>query len=317
MPAVLLDALAQGRTASTVVPAADVWHARGLLAVPVALALRRRHGGRVVYDVGDLYLDARNLARLAGPIRALVGRWERGLARRADALVTVNDGYRKVLAERFGRSLTVVYNSPDARPVIGENRIRGALGLSPETGIILYHGGLTRDRGIEQLIAAMPDVPGAVLVLMGYGDLEAKLAAGAAADSTGRVRLLPAVPPDEVLAWVANADVAAMLIQPTTLNHRLTTPNKLFEAMAAGTPVLAADLPGMRPVVEASGCGRVIDPTDVAAIAVALREMVGATADQRTAWSEGGRRSIDETYGWARQLDTLTDVYRGLTGRPW
>jgi len=317
MPSVLLDAMAQGRLAATIVPAADVWHARGLLAVPTALALRGRHGGRVVYDAGDLYLDARNLARLPSPIRAAVGRWERGLARRADALVTVNDGYREVLGRRFGRPLTVVYNSPDLSPPGTDDRIRAALGLAPDVRVVLYHGGLTRDRGIEQLIAAMAGVPDAVLVLMGYGELQPELAARAAADPGGHVRLLPPVQPEEVLPWVAGADVAAMLIQPTTLNHRLTTPNKLFEAMAAGTPVLAADLPGMRSIVVTSGCGRLVDPTDVGAIAVAVREMVDAPAEQRAAWSTAGRRAIATTFGWGRQMESLTDVYRGLTGEPW
>jgi len=317
MPAVLLDALAQGRLAAALVPAADVWHARGLLAVPTALALRDRHGGRVVYDAGDLYVDARNLARLPSPIRALVGRWERRLARRADALVTVNDGYRDVLGRRFGRPLTVVLNSPDTLPPTTDDPIRAALGLAQDIRVVLYHGGLTRDRGIEQLIAAMADVPGAVLVLMGYGDHQADLVARAAAEPNGRLRLLPPVRPGQVLPWVASADVAAMLIQPTTLNHRLTTPNKLFEAMAAGTPVLAADLPGMRSIVESSGCGRLVDPTDVGAIAATLREMVEAPAEQRMAWSEAGRRAIETTYGWGRQMDALTKVYRGLTGKPW
>ena len=101
-------------------------------------------------------------------------------------------------------------------------------------------------------------MPGAVLVLLGYGDLaeiEPRLRPPRRPTPAGVSMLLPAVPPSELLDWVASADVVAMPIQPTTLNHRLTTPNKLFEAMAAGVPVVASDLPGMAPIVRETGCG--------------------------------------------------------------
>ena len=94
----------------------------------------------------------------------------------------------------------------------------------------------------------------------------------------GRLHVLPAVPPAELLDWVASADIVAMPIQPSTLNHRLTTPNKLFEAMAAGVPVVASDLPGMAPIVAETGCGVVCDPTDPAAIADAIRSIFGLPA---------------------------------------
>ena len=92
------------------------------------------------------------------------------------------------------------------------------------------------------------------------------------------MRLLPAVPPDDLLAWVVSADVVAMPIQPTTLNHRLTTPNKLFEAMAAGVPVVASDLPGMADIVRESGRGLLVDPTDPHGIAAAISRILDAPA---------------------------------------
>src|SRR5438128_690851 len=77
----------------------------------------------------------------------------------------------------------------------------------------------------------------------------------AASPAPDRIHVLPAVAPADLHDWVASADVVAMPIQPSTLNHRLTTPNKLFEAMAAGVPVVASDLPGMATIVTETGCG--------------------------------------------------------------
>ena len=151
---------------------------------------------------------------------------------------------------------------------------------------------------------------------MGYGLQEPSSASGRRARVRGRVRVLPAVPPAELLDWVASADVVAMPIQPTTLNHRLTTPNKLFEAMAAGVPVVASDLPGMAPIVRETGAGLLVDPADPAAIAAACREDPGRPA-------RGGQRGRGApwpphgTYNWERQVDRLLDEYTRLTGRRW
>jgi glycosyltransferase involved in cell wall biosynthesis len=203
-------------------------------------------------------------------------------------------------------------------PVPRERRFHDALGLDPATRVVLYHGGLFPDRGIEQLMDAIRDVSSAVLVLMGYGVLEPMLRERAADPATGgRIRLLPAVPPDELLAWVACADVVAMPIQPSTLNHRLTTPNKLFEAMAAGVPVVASDLPGMATIVRATACGLLCDPADAASIATALRTILDASDEERHAYGRRGLEASQTEYSWERQAAILLAEYGRLTGRPW
>ena len=65
-----------------------------------------------------------------------------------------------------------------------------------------------------------------------------------------------------------------MAIQPTDTNHRYTTPQKLFESMAAGVPVVASDLPGMAQIVRATGAGVVCDPTSPHAIAEAITQVM-------------------------------------------
>jgi glycosyltransferase involved in cell wall biosynthesis len=302
-------------------PVGDVYHGMAYMGIPVALSLRRGRPAAVVYDARDIYLEARNLARLPGPARWAMARVERRWAHRATRVVTTNDAYADVLATRLDvpRPLVVMncsmrYVRPDPRA----RRFHDRLGLAVDRRVVLYHGGLFPERGIEQLFDAIESVPNAELVLMGYGVLEDALRTRiAASDGTSRVHLLPAVPPEELHDWVAAADVVAMPIQPTTLNHRLTTPNKLFEAMAAGVPVVASDLPGMASIVTETGCGVLCDPVDPASIAAAIRSVIDAPADVRQAMAERAARAADETYNWEAQVEALLAEYGRLTGRPW
>jgi glycosyltransferase involved in cell wall biosynthesis len=120
-----------------------------------------------------------------------------------------------------------------------------------------------------------------------------------------------------LLDWIACADVVAMPIQPSTLNHRLTTPNKLFEAMAAGVPLVASDLPGMSAIVRETGCGVVCDPADPSAIAAALRELLDAPEAERLAFGRRGLEAAHADYSWERQSGILLAEYGRLTGLPW
>jgi glycosyltransferase involved in cell wall biosynthesis len=183
---------------------------------------------------------------------------------------------------------------------------------------VLYQGGFSRDRGIEQLITAPPDLPDAALVLLGYGPLRDELELRAGEPGlAGRLHVLPAVPPDELIEWVASADVVAMPIQPTTLNHRLTTPNKLFEAMAAGVPVVASDLPGMAGIVRETGCGVLVDPVDPAAVAGAIKGLLDISPGARELIGRKGYAAHLARYNWEAQVEGLLAEYGRLTGRPW
>ena len=317
--AIVLTVRAQIRASRAVDPGADLYHGMAYMGIPVALSLARRSGGRVVYDARDIYVEAGNLARLPAPLRAIVARLERGWARRADRVVTVNEPYAGVMAAAWGPPQPLVVMNCAYRfdpPVPPERRFHALLGLPPEARIVLYQGGYSADRGIAQLILAIRDVPDAVLVLMGYGVLEADLERAAADPaSDGRIRLVPPVSPVELIGWVAAADVVAMPIQSTTLNHRLTTPNKLFEALAAGVPLVASDLPGMAPIVIETGAGLVVDPGDSAAIAAAIRAILDPATHATMAAL--ALAAAHQRYNWASQGEILLGEYGRITGRPW
>lgn len=320
MAAIGLTVRAQQRASRAVDPGADLYHGMAYMGVPVALALARPRRSPAVYDARDIYVDAGNLARLPGGVRRLLGRLERGWARRADRVITVNQPYADVMAERWAVEpprvvMNCAYRTDPPDPAV--RRFHGRLGLPPTTAVVLYHGGFSPGRGIEQLLDSIPHVPDAVLVFMGYGvmaaDLERRVRTP---DLTGRAFVLPAVPPVELLDWVAAADVAAMPIQPTTLNHRLTTPNKLLEAIAVGVPVVASDLPGMAAIATEAG-GELCDPEDPLSIAAAIRRILAEGPAERAARRARALKVAHERYTWEAQMTGLLAEYGRLTGRPW
>jgi len=320
-PARLLEIRGSSMEANRIAPPADLVLGFHYLGIGTALGLGRRDRVPVVYDAGDIYLASTALIRLPWFVRSAIRRYERSAARRAGGIITANEAYAEELAQRLDVALPVaVLNCPPrtAPAAVRPRLFHAALGLAPGTRVVLYHGGFTPERGIEQLIEAIRSVDRAVLVLLGFGPLAARYEAIAADPaSAGRIRVMPAVDPAVLLDWVASADVAAMPIQPTTLNHRLTTPNKLFEAIAVGVPVVASDLPGMAPIVRSVDAGRLVDATDPVSIARALSRVLDAPEEVQLARRKRILAAAHDLYNWETQSAGLFGEFERLTGQPW
>ncbi len=300
----------------SVVEPADIWHGMWAGSLPALKRLRRLHGGRSIYDSRDVYMHSRDFARLEWPLRPILANLERRWARDADRVLTVNDAYSEMISEQLGvLRPAVVMNTPErwTPPVPAPDHIRAATGVPAGTMVCLYQGKLTTDRGIEQAMDGILLVPGAVLALLGFGEREARLRDLAARPPySGKVYLLPAVTPSELLAWTASADVMVMPIQPTSKNHEFTTPQKLWEAIAAGVPVVASDMPGMARVVRESEVGVVCDPTSPTSIAAAIQSVLGRSASERASGRAHVLGVAHERYNWEGQLATLFGVYEDL-----
>lgn len=297
---------------------ADIWHGMWAGSLPALVRMRRRHGGRTIYDSRDIFMESRDWARLRKPVRAVLQRLERRWSQRVDLVLTVNESYARILEQLLGvpRPPVVMNCQPRwTRPDPPPDLIREALGLGPEVGIALYQGRLQSDRGIEQSMEAILEVPNAVLALLGFGGWERRLTEQIVAPPyAGKVYLLPAVPPDQLVAWTASADVSVMAIQPSSLNHRWTTPQKLFESLAAGTPVVASDLPGMAEIIAPAKAGVLVDPTDPADIARGIRSILDAPPEERRGLRERVSEAATERYTWEAQAVTLLQLYRELLG---
>jgi glycosyltransferase involved in cell wall biosynthesis len=292
---------------------ADIWQSEGLITLPVALRLRGRLGGRVIYDSRDIGPESARFARLPGLWRGLLARRERAWARAADGLITVNQPYADYLQLALGRMATIVFNGPVPfdPPAAVERRFHERLGLPDGTRVVLVLGAVVAHRGIELAIRAMADVPNADLVVVGNGAAREGIEAQARRlPHAARIHFMDALAPDEILPWTAAADVALVPIQPSTLNHRLTTPTRLFDAMGAGVPVVAASLPGMAAIVRETGIGVLVDPTSPADIAGGLRDVLDASPERRAAYRKACLAAARGPYAWERQMERLQELYR-------
>jgi len=309
------------RAAATVVADADVHHGHDVEGLAAAVAAAERTGAPVVYDSHELYPESARHARQGMLARYWLRSLERRLARRAVALVTVNRSLEDILRRNLGFTRSVVVHNAPPRwtpPANAPDLLREQLGLPPDARIALYHGGFSAHRGLEQLAEAIlePGLETVHAVFLGYGNQRAmldQLAADPRFD--GRLHVLDAVPPTELLPWVAPADVAVMCIQPSTLNHLLSTPNKLFEALAAGVPVVVSDFKEMHEIVlgnPGGPLGTVCQPTDVADVARAIRQVVDLPVTEVEALRGRCLRAAHERWNWETESTRLVALYEEL-----
>ena len=264
-----------------------------------------------MYDSRDVFMHSREFARIGRMRRSALLAMERRWAQQADAVLTVNAAYAELLGPLLQvPSPQIVMNCPERwiPPIPRPNRIRDA--RDPQSRVDRALPGQPHDRSRDRTVdGGDARVPDAALVLMGYGKSRDHLERQALEPPfAGRVYLLPAVPPDDLLVWTASADILVIAIQPTSLNHRYTTPQKLFEALTAGVPVVAADLPGIATVVAAADAGVLCDPTSPDAIAAAIRQILETPPDTAAARRSRILAAAHERYNWESQVGVLLEV---------
>jgi glycosyltransferase involved in cell wall biosynthesis len=302
------------RTVDRVVRAAlalqpDVAHFHDPELMLAALRLKKA-GIKVVYDVHE-DLPRQILAKhwipaLLRPLLSHVLEWvENHVARRFDAIVTSTPHIRERFALVNPRSLDVC-NFPILAELVRDTD------WDSRRNEVCYLGGISRIRGIEPIIAALPEVP-ARLNLAGIwseSGLKETLQTEAGWSRVNDLGVLDRAGVSEVLA---RSKVGLVTLFPTP-NYVDALPIKLFEYMAAGMPVVASDFPVWRAIVDDAGCGLLVDPQDPQAIAAALCTLL-ADDEMARAMGARGQQAVVLKYSWAAEAAKLNALYSDLESR--
>lgn len=265
-------------------------HPEGIAAV----RLGRHFGKPVVLTARGS--DVSLLPRYAGPRRAILR-----AMREADALIAVSAGLKQGMVELGApeAKITVLRNGVDL------DLFRPAETRAPHPPTLLSVGLLIPRKGHDRIIAALPELPGFRLRILGEGPERARLEAQAQALGVAdRVEMPGAVPHAALAAQYAAAD--ALVLAST----REGWANVLLEAMACGTPVLASPAWGCREAVRAPEAGRLLADFSVQAIVEGVRALFAALPDR------AATRRYAEGFGWEETTAGQLAVFRRVLGRP-
>jgi glycosyltransferase involved in cell wall biosynthesis len=274
--------------------------------------LLRLLGRRVVYDVHeDVPRDIHGkpwIPRILRPPTAwLAGavEWVAGHAMSGVAAAT------PVIARRFPpRRTALVQNFAE----LAEFALGGP--SSSRSHSITYIGSISRERGALELVEVLehlPQFPDVRLILAGAMFPPALGVELATKPEWQRVDYRGWQDRRGVRGVLSEARVGLVLFHPLQA-HIDSQPNKLFEYMSAGLPVIASDFPGFRAVVEANGCGLCVPPLDISAIATAIA-WIFEHPQEADEMGRRGRDLVERAFNWDREVGALLRLYEVALGQ--
>lgn len=303
----------------------DLLHAHSpVLDAMAALRAGHRLGIPVIYEIRAFWEDAAvgNGTGREGSARYILTKMlETRAVRSADAVAVICEGLRGDLIAR-GIDPAKIVVSPNGvdldlfgDPPPRDDALAGELGLAAGDAVIGFIGSFYDYEGIDDLIAAMPALvaaqPGARLLLVGGGPMEAALKTQAAASPVAaHILFVGRVPHEQVERYYSLIDILAYPRKKMRLTD-LVTPLKPLEAMAQGKLVAASDVGGHRELIEHGVTGSLFAPDDPAAIADTLVDLLG----RRDMWDERRRtaRIFVETHrNWSSNILRYEPVYQRL-----
>lgn len=232
----------------------------------------------LVYDAHELYPEQRSFSTIQ---RKICSEVEARLIHKAQLVFAVNDSIAELMAKRYTipKPITLL-NAIDPHdsfdPQVRHDRLREKLGLSNDRRILLFQGGFAPNRNLEKLIDSIARVKSLDidLIMLGFGDYGEMLKVRAKKRGLlgKRIHFLPAVPHSELLQHSASADMGVIPYPHVDLNSYYCSPNKLFEFIQAGVPILANDSPELRRFVGEQGFGLVRPLHTAQQIAAAIDE---------------------------------------------
>ncbi|WP_043906118.1 glycosyltransferase family 4 protein [Parageobacillus genomosp. 1] len=294
---------------------AEVYHFHDPELIPVGLLLKKK-GKKVIYDVHEdvpeQVLSKQWIPKpLRKPISFLVKSIEKFAAKQFDAIVTATPTINNRFKTYNEKSVTV-HNFPILNELLDPNIDISNKDFSRPN--IVYIGGITKLRGIKEMMLAVEKVNE-------HTDVKLQLAGKFAPEHLEyEMKQLSAWKYVQHLGWLNrqqikdclfNATLGLVLLHPEP-RYIVSYPIKLFEYMSAGIPVIASHFPLWKEIVENCECGKCVNPLDVNEIARTIQWFID-NPEKAKQMGLNGRKAIEEKYNWENESKILIRLYEELS----
>lgn len=280
----------------------DMIHACDFDTILPALIVSKVMGKRLVYDIFDFYSDMlRATPEILKQIIRVVDYWAIG---KVDAVILADDARMRQIGSANPRRVVVIYNSPpDSRDSVN---LRDWDKFSTYSLRIAFIGLLHIERGLLELLEVMDRHPEWLLDLAGFGGDELEILEKA--QRLSNVRVHGRVSYEKAMALNARSDILIATYDPGIRNHRFASPNKLFEAMMLGLPIVVASGTNMDRIINETGAGLIVRYSDTDELEAAL---IGLASDPalRLRLGLAGRAAYEARYHWDIMRSRLVQLY--------
>jgi glycosyltransferase involved in cell wall biosynthesis len=264
-------------------------------------------GTDLVYDSHEYYTGVPELEnrRFVRSVWKAIEKW---IFPKLKTVFTVNDSIANLYEQEYGIRPAVLRNvpeTPDHLPVID----RTSLGLPENKNIILLQGaGINIQRGAEEAVLAMRYLENCLLLIIGGGDVIHVLPGLIEKYKLEeKVKLLPKQPMEALLKYTVCADLGLTLDKDTNINYRFSLPNKLFDYIQAGLPVLASDLPEVSAIIHHYNIGLITPDHEPEKIAQLIQSMLSDKINMER-WRENLKIAARELC-WEKEEKVIIENY--------
>ena len=287
----------------------DIIHANDLDVLLPCYLVSKIRKKKLIYDTHEYFTGVPELQKRP-LIRGVWKRIERFIFPKLNYIITVNDSIAGLYEKEYSKKIQVVRNIPTLNVIQENNLTRKDLAIPEDKFIIIMQGnGINVHRGAEEAAEMMNYLNDCFLIIAGSGDVIPNLKEFVLNHSLqDRILFLPRMPYDQLMKYTQLCDLGLSLDKDSNINYQYSLPNKIFDYLLAGIPVMASDLIEVRKVIEQTGGGFIVKdltPEKLAEEIMKFKNDRGKIEKIRLSIA-----NIKINFSWEKEVEPIKNWYR-------